>query len=209
MHGPVRRSRISSQQPGLLRRSEKLASGPAGKACEMILTALLTVLIILLLLCGANFVFGLHMLDSLGHVSARLDPVRRRLGYRLRKEHRRSQEGLRERERYLARMLTDSSEAMIVTDNAHRLLAANRAALALFGISDKNLNNFTIDAFLRHDQVHCFEREGPPFIQSPERLGECQIRPLHGKPRKVEFSFQANVLLNRHLSKFRNIETRQ
>jgi PAS domain-containing protein len=177
----------------------------------MIFTALSTVLIILLLLFGANFVFGLRMLDSLGHAGARLHFVRTHLvdfGCRLRKGHRRLQEGFREREHYLARLLSDSSEAMIVTDDAHRLVAANRAALTLFGISDKNLNKFTIDAFLRHDQIQCFERDGPPFIQRPERLGECQIRPLHGKPKVVEFSFQANVLLGRHLSKFRNIETR-
>jgi PAS domain-containing protein len=177
----------------------------------MIFTAMLTALIVLLLLVGANFVFGLHMLDSFGHVGTRLHPVRTLLvdyGYRLRKGHRRLQEGLRDRERYLARLLTDSSEPMVVTDDAHRLLAANQAALALFGVSDKNLNQFTIDAFLRHDQVRCFERDGPPFVQGPERLGECQIRPLHGRPKMVQFSFQANILLGRHLSKFRNIETR-
>jgi len=106
-----------------------------------------------------------------------------------------------ERENYLSRLLKDSSEPVVVTDDEHRLLAANLAALTLFGISQKNLNNFSIDAFLRHDQVHCFEREGPPFMQGPERLGECQIRPLNGKPKVVAFSFQANFLL---VAKFRD-----
>jgi PAS domain-containing protein len=149
---------------------------------------------------------GLHLLDVVERCGTRLRSAGGLLvdyGYRLRNGHWRLQEGLRERENYLIRRLANSSEPTIVTDDAHRLLAANPAALVLFGISDKNLNKFTIDAFLRQDEVHCFERKGPPFIKGAERVGECQIRPLHGKPRVVEFSFQANFLLGLHVSKFR------
>jgi len=191
----------------------------------MLLTALLTVLIVLLLLFAVNFTFGLRMLDAV--VSPRLDRVRLMLvgfgyslqthlhhvrlmpvgfGYRGKRGksgHGRWQEG--ERENYLSGLLTDSSEPVVVTDDAHRLLAANLAALTLFGISPKNLGNFTIDAFLRHDQVHYFEREGPAFVQGPERLGKCQISPLQGKPKVVAFSFQANFILGRHLSRFHDV----
>jgi PAS domain-containing protein len=149
---------------------------------------------------------GLQLLDVSERVGARLRSMRTVLvdfGYRVKNGHWRWQEGLWEREQYLSRLLADSPEPMVVTDDKHRLLAANPAALTLFGISRRNLNKFTIDAFLRHDQVHCFEREGPPFIKRAERLGECQISPLNGRPRIVEFSFQANFLLGRHLSKFR------
>jgi PAS domain-containing protein len=173
----------------------------------MVLTAMLTVLLVLLLLLAANFAFGLHMLDGVG---ASLHPVRVRLvdfGDRVKNRHWRLQERFREREKYLSRLLADSSEAMVVTDDAHRLLAANRAALDLFGISERNLGKFTIDAFLGNDQVHCFERVGPSFKRA-ERLGRCEITPLHGKPKAVEFSFQENVLLGRHLSKFREVSGR-
>jgi PAS domain-containing protein len=169
----------------------------------MVFTAMMTVLLVLLLLLAANFVFGLHMLDAVG---ARLHPVRIMLvdfGYRVRNRRWRLQEGLREREKYLSRLLADSSEPMVVMDDAHRLLAANPAALVLFGISETNLSKFTIDAFVRNDQVHCFESDGRPF-KRVERSGRCQIRPLKGKPKVVEFSFQANVLLGRHLSTFRD-----
>jgi PAS domain-containing protein len=154
---------------------------------------------------------GLQLLDAVERCGTRLRSAGIMLvdyGYRLRNGHWRLQEGLREQENYLIRLLANSSEPMVVTDDAHRLLAANPAALILFGVSDKNLNKFTIDAFLRHDEVHCFERQGPPFIKGAERVGECRIRPLHGQPKVVEFSFQANVLLGLHLSKFREAPIR-
>jgi PAS domain-containing protein len=154
---------------------------------------------------------GLRLLDAVEHFGAGLESARRVLidcKYRLKNGHWPLQEELREREHDLARLLADSSEAMVVTDDSHRLLAANPAALTLFGISETNLNKFTIDAFLRHDQVHCFEREGVPFIKGAKRWGECQIRPLKGRPKVVKFSFQANFLLGRHVSKFRDASVR-
>jgi len=166
----------------------------------MVPAAVETALVVLLLLFAANFAFGLRMLDAI--VGARLHQLRLLLvdvRYRVRNRDWRRQED--EREHYLWGLLKDSSEPIVVTDDEHRLLAANPPALTLFGISETNLNNFSIDAFLRPDQVRCFEREGPPF-KRVERLGECQIRPLNGKPKVVAFSFQENFLLGRHLSKF-------
>jgi PAS domain-containing protein len=190
----------------------------------MVSIAVLTTLAVLLLLFAVNLAFGLRMLDEI--VGVRLDRVRLMLvgfgdrlqthldrvrlmpvgfGDRVKSGQGRWPEG--ERENYLSRLLTDSSEPVVVTDDAHRLLAANPAALTLFGISQKNLNNFSIDAFLRHDQVHCFEREGPPSKRAA-RLGKCQIRPLNGKPKVVAFSFQEHFLLGRHLSKFHDLPFR-
>jgi PAS domain-containing protein len=102
----------------------------------------------------------------------------------------RLQEVLRKQETELAKILIDSTEPVVVTDDAHRILAANAAALTLFGVSEANLYRFAIDAFLPSEQVHYFERNGPRFGRSAERVGECEIRPLVGKPKMVEFSFQ-------------------
>jgi len=170
----------------------------------MVSAAVETVLVVLLLLLAANFGFGLRMLDAV--VGASLHQLRLILDlrYRVGNGDWRSQEG--ERENCLWGLLKDSPEPIVVTDDEHRLLAANPPALTLFGISQTNLNNFSIDAFLRPDQVHCFEREGPPFKRA-ERLGKCQIRPLNGKPRVVAFSFQENFLLGRHVSKFHDART--
>jgi PAS domain S-box-containing protein len=124
------------------------------------------------------------------------------LGYRLKEGHWRLQETLREKEHYLAQLLADSAEPTIVTDDSHRVLAANPAALALFGVSMANVRKFTIDAFLPYSQVHCFERTGPPFVRGAEKLGECVIRRLDGRSKVVEYTFQANFVLGRHLARF-------
>lgn len=131
------------------------------------------------------------------------------LGYRAKQGHWRLQEALREKENNLAKLLEDSCDPAVVTDDSHRVLAANRAALVLFGVSRANILRFTIDAFLPCAQVCHFERSGPPFIKGTERYGECIIRTLDGRSKLVEYSFQANFVLGRHLSKFRTINRRE
>jgi PAS domain-containing protein len=126
-------------------------------------------------------------------------------GYLLRTSQSRVQEALRRRETELAKVVYDSCEPVVVTDDAHRILAVNSAALGLLGVSKANFNKFTIDAFLAPQQIHCFERRGRRFVKSQERVGECEIRPLGGNPKVVEFSFQANFILGRHVSKFRDV----
>lgn len=127
---------------------------------------------------------------------------------RARQEHRRLLNALLERENHLTNLLADSLVAIVVMNDSHSFLAANQVALTLFGISDKNIGNFTIDAFLPWNQIPWFERSGPPLIRGRERWGECQIRRLDGSSKKVEFTFQANFVPGRHLSKFREIAPR-
>lgn len=131
------------------------------------------------------------------------------LAYRVKRGHWRLQEALREKENNLARIVADSPDPMLVTDDLHRVLAANSAALDLLGVSKMNLSKFTIDAFLPYGQIHCFERTGPPFVKGAERLGECVIRRLDGRVRTVEFTFQANFVSGRHLSRFREVSVPQ
>jgi PAS domain-containing protein len=114
------------------------------------------------------------------------------LGCRVKTGHLRLQEALCEKERHLTKLLAESAEPMVVTDDAHRIQAAPSAALALFGVSQSNIGKFTIDAFLPASQAHCFERTGPAFVKGTSRLGECEIRRLDGKLKVVGFSFQAN-----------------
>jgi PAS domain-containing protein len=118
------------------------------------------------------------------------------------KEHHRLQEAFREKETYLAKLLSDSQEPVVVMNDSRRLLAANQAALSLFGISDKHRRDFTLDAFLPWGQIPWFERSGPPFLRGRERCGECQIRRLDGSVRIAEIMFHANFVPGRHLSKF-------
>jgi PAS domain-containing protein len=145
-------------------------------------------------------------------VGQRVHSVRRafiHFGQVVKTRRSRLQEVLRKQETELAKILIDSTEPVVVTDDAHRILAANAAALTLFGVSEANLHRFAIDAFLPSEQVHYFQRNGPRFIKSAERRGECEIRPLVGKPKVVEFSFQENYTLGSHVSKFHIVAGRK
>jgi len=121
------------------------------------------------------------------------------------KEHQRWQEVLLERKGRVGHLLADSLEAVVVTNDNRRLLAANPPALALLGVSPKNLEKFTIDAFLPASELLEFERNGPVFLRGRERRGECEIRRLDGSRRVVEYTFQANFVPRRHLSRFRDV----
>jgi PAS domain S-box-containing protein len=146
------------------------------------------------------------------NVTVRLQRARDALGnvkQRAIKEHRRWQEVLLERKGRVGHLLADSPEAIVVTNDKRRLLAANPPALALLGVSPKNLDRFTIDAFLPASDLLEFERHGPLFLRGRERRGECEIRRLDGSRRVVEFTFQANFVPRRHLSRFRDVTDRE
>jgi PAS domain-containing protein len=160
--------------------------------------------------CGARV--ALHLYAAAQHVGQlvrSLHSLLVGLGHVLGSGRSRLQEVLRQKETELAKVLADSIEAVVVTDDAHRILAANAAALTLLGVSEGNLHRFAIDAFLPQEQVHYFERSSPHFIKSAERVGVCEIRPLVGKAKVVEFSFQANFTLGCHLSRFRDVAVRK
>ena len=120
-------------------------------------------------------------------------------------KHRALQEALYERENRLLKLLATSFDAIVVIDGDHSILDANQRALTLLGISRKNIDKFTIDAFLPDDRVSNFLRSGPPYLRGRERGGECQIKRLDGGWRVTEFSFQANVIPGRHLCRFRDV----
>src|SRR3954454_20350794 len=73
-----------------------------------------------------------------------------RLGRSVADKPRMLREAVRERENTLQKLLTNSVDALVLTNNQHRFLAANPKALDLFGISKSNMMQFTIDAFLAH-----------------------------------------------------------
>ena len=112
---------------------------------------------------------------------------------------------LREREDGLRKLLASSSDAIVVTNAVHRLVAANPIALDLFGISEANMGKFTIEAFLPHKQILDFDGNGPPFIKREERHGKCRIRRLDGSLRIAEYTFVTNFVGRRDLSTFRDV----
>jgi PAS domain S-box-containing protein len=132
-----------------------------------------------------------------------------RLGRRVVDEPLRRREALRTRENDLRRLLASALDAVVVTDVDHRFVAANSKALDLFGVSEANLRNFTIDAFLPYGQILYFDGNGSPFIGREEKHGECKIRRMDGSLRAAEYSFVANFVPRRHLCRFLNVKTTQ
>lgn len=145
--------------------------------------------LVLLMASEKTDAFVRHLREKIAEVSEKVRQERQRL-----------LELIRQREGHLTKLLADSNDAVVVTDDAHRFLAANRPALDLFGVSETNMQRFTIDAFLPSDEIRFFERTVPRFVRGAERHGECTIRRLDGSLREVEFTFQANFVLGRHLS---------
>jgi PAS domain S-box-containing protein len=131
------------------------------------------------------------------------------LGRNVAEKPKRLRKALRTRENDLRKLLASALDAVVVTDVDHRFVAANPKALDLFGVSETNLRNFTIDAFLTRGQILSFDGNGSPFIGRKERHGECKIRRMDGSLRAAEYSFVANFVPRRHLCRFRNVKTTQ
>jgi len=108
---------------------------------------------------------------------------------------RRKREARWARENELGRLLASSLDAIVVTDNGRRLVAANAKALELFGVSEFNIRNFTLDAFV------------PNFNWSDASFGlnRCKIRRLNGDFRVAECQFVAGIVPRRCLCKFVNV----
>jgi PAS domain S-box-containing protein len=116
---------------------------------------------------------------------------------------RRLQEARRARENDLRELMASSLDAIVVTNADRQFVAANPKALHLFGVSEANIRQFTIDAFLL-GQIRYFDGNGLPFKSREEKQGECQIRRLDGSLRLTEYIFVANFVPFRHLFRFRN-----
>jgi len=127
------------------------------------------------------------------------------LGRSVAEKPRRLREALRDRDNGLRKLLASYHDAIVVTNDDHRFVAASPKALDLFGISETNMREFTIDAFLPDGQMLGFKADGTPFVRREERHGKCKIRRLDGSVRVAEYVFVTNFVPFRHLSRFHDI----
>jgi PAS domain-containing protein len=133
-----------------------------------------------------------------------LEPLTER-GKNVLEKTRHLQEARRARENDLRDMLASSVDAVVVTNVDRRFIAANPIALHLFGVSETNITQFTIDAFLLEGEILHLDGNGLPFISREETQGECKIRRLTGNLRIADYIFVANFVPFRHLFIFRNV----
>ena len=130
-----------------------------------------------------------------------------RLGRTVADKPRRLQEALRSRENDLRDLLVSSLDPIVVTDVAWRFVAANPKGQDLFGVSEKNMKMFNIDAFIRVGQMSYFDANGSPFVGRTEKHGQCTIKRLDGSLRVADYVFVANFVPYRHLCRFDNVKT--
>jgi PAS domain S-box-containing protein len=94
--------------------------------------------------------------------------------------------------------------ATVVTNGDRRLVYANPKALDLFGVSELNIRNFTIDTFLSHCQIHELRRKWF-LIGQNERYGKCKISRLDGSSRVAEYVLVDDVIRRLHLYRFLDV----
>jgi PAS domain S-box-containing protein len=127
-----------------------------------------------------------------------------RLGRSVIDRPRRLQEARRRSENDLRKLLSNSLDAIVVTDGNHRLVYANPKALDLFGVSELNMRKFTTDTFLSHCQNLKLRRKWFA-IRPDEKYGKCKIRRLDGSLRLAEYIFVANFIPRQDLYSFQNV----
>ncbi len=142
--------------------------------------------------------------ETPGHLRRALNPLTES-GKNVVEKTRHLQEARRARENDLRELLASSTDAVVVTNIDRRFIAANANALQLFGVSEANITQFTIDAFVLEGEILHLDGNGLPFISREQAQGECKIRRLTGNLRIAEYIFVANFVPFRHLFIFSNI----
>ena len=105
----------------------------------------------------------------------------------------------------LHNLLASSLDAVAVTNDNRRLVSANAKALELFGISEFNMRNFTLDAFVASVEQTDFDWSNPCSKGRETRLNRCKIRRLDGGLLIADCQFSAGIVPHRHLCKFLNV----
>jgi len=127
------------------------------------------------------------------------------LGRNIADKPRRMREVRLTRENDLRNLLASSLDAIVVTDGDRRLVAANAKALELFGISEFNMGNFTVDAFLINVGLRDVDWNDASLESRGARVNRCKIRKLDGGLRVGECQFVADIVPHRHLYKFLDV----
>lgn len=100
--------------------------------------------------------------------------------------------------------LRSCQDATVVTNGHRRLVYANPKALDLFGVSELNIRNFTIDTFLSDCEILGLRRKWF-LIRRDERYGKCKITRLDGSLRVAEYVLVDDITPRLHLYRFLNV----
>ena len=121
--------------------------------------------------------------------------------YDVRSRHRNRR--LSQRERQLRAVFEGTLDALVITDDEGRYVAANPAAADLFGLSRSELVGEHIADFASESEN--FGAQWERFRAEGEARGEFELVRPDGETRIVAFAATANVLPGRHLSALRDV----
>ena len=125
-----------------------------------------------------------------------------RYDLRARSRHRR----LSERERQFRAVFEGTLDALVVTDDSGRYVAANPAAADLFGLDRSELIGKQVSDFTPDDAD--VDEQWAAFLDDGCQRGEFDLVRADGEARTVAFAATANVLPGRHLSALRDVTER-
>jgi PAS domain S-box-containing protein len=125
-----------------------------------------------------------------------------RYDVRSRRRHRR----LSEQERQFRAVFEGTLDALVITDDRGRYVAANPAAAELFGLSRTELVGKRIEDFMPEDAST--GAQWSTFLEAGGQRGEVDLVRPDGETRTVAFAATANVLPGRHLSALRDVTER-
>jgi PAS domain S-box-containing protein len=116
--------------------------------------------------------------------------------------------GLRTSERRFRAVFVDAADAMLILDGNRRIVDANRAASALFGLSAEALSERPLDGLLVSavEDLSAAWREVMAFGEAKR---EHRVASEGRDPRLVECSYRASVRTDRHLCIARDITDRR
>src|SRR5579864_137344 len=120
-------------------------------------------------------------------------------------ERKQSEEALRQSEVTVRAIFENSLDAIVIIDGEAALLEANAAAAELMGIPREKLVRTHLLDF-GDEELH---REWQHFRNSSRDRGRFWIRRGDGARRLVDYSFNANILPERHLLELRDVTEQQ
>jgi PAS domain S-box-containing protein len=115
---------------------------------------------------------------------------------------------LRERDHQFLAVFDSALDALLLVDDERRVLNANPAACALFGVERETLRSIPIDQFLAKASSDEIATKWPEMLTSGEHKGELVVAPADGE-HIVEFTFKAAVVPGRHLFIWRDVSERR
>ena len=114
-----------------------------------------------------------------------------------------------DRERELRAIVDTTSDALLITDDERRYVAANPAACRMFGVPLEELLGKRIDDFLSGADGRALDAAWQEFLIQGTQRGEIGLRRPDGGEIIVDFAAVARYLPGRHLSALRDITERK